>query len=613
MKKHIKHIYKLYLLIICLLFYGNSTDIYAQITTQTLPFFETLKELQPGAVERPQPQKGSNDASFKKYGLELTSNNTNKFGAVYFDKFTFRSDRGLMISFEYQISGGDSIQGGGIDSNKGGDGLCFFLIDANETNPGIGATGAGLGYGYNRSSFNTAAKLYPNDPQSPTIDLNSFRQIGLKGAYLGIGFDSYGHFKKLFYMGDRRINGIPYDKSGSQGYFSELPSYDGKNDVTLRGAIHPLGFSGAPGVTGTKQNDVHEIVEGSGGANLGTGYGYAGYPVLITQRTTENKGIRLKNDNSYIWEPYNQLNKADPNDYFKVRGGRFFEKSNDPGYRKAFIELYPDGDHGFYITVKIQHGDVLDIIIDNFHYTKSTKYIENAFGSHAQSGYFDANKNNYMYEYPGRDAYREVNMNTSAPEFFKIGFSAATGEEKDRHVIKYLNVSLPRAAVALDDFVADECKGAQEILFKPLLNDYGFRGAVNQNQLPCPECIDGSTFKFVGADGKLTNDNPVIIPGQGKWSYTYNSTINEGIVKFEPDPTFPAPDYSGTGDVTTKLASIQYTVKGGKINPEIYGDEDYRSAPATIGVVINNIPCIPPPPKNPKIISNKMIRSKIRN
>jgi len=92
--------------------------------------------------------------------LQLTNDQEFQKGYLYID-IPFSSTYGIKTSFEYFDYGG-----------TGADGMTFFLFDASIQNPDfqIGAFGGSLGY----AQRNT-------DP-------------GLKGAYMGVGFDEYGNF-----------------------------------------------------------------------------------------------------------------------------------------------------------------------------------------------------------------------------------------------------------------------------------------------------------------------------------------------------------------------------------------------------------------------------------
>jgi len=537
-------------LVVTLLFSVATTNLHSQIG---FPFFNSLKNidpLNPGArgIGVPKPDNGSNGVKFTPEGVQLTSNEYSQFGAITLDNQTFAGDKGALITFEYMVYDDK-------DENKqsGGDGFTVFLFNATEANPGIGAIGGGLGYTYNRTNNSNSAK----------------RAKGVKSAYLGVGFDSYGNFKKLFYQGESRVSGVPFSK-GVTGAFSDNEDPNQGNEITLRGAVHPVGLT-PPGM----------------------GLGYSGYPTLISQRTTEDIAYVLKTTDNYAYDRINGKSKIEQP--FSIRGGKAFEKPSDPGYRKAIIELLPNGDKGYYVSVMIQtESAAIDTVIYRYNYKKEVRYVENAIGSTISQG--DNADNDEMYF-----SSPQVMLQSPAPERFKIGFAAATGDarmtnpKKDIHMIKNLGLELPRAAIALPDYANDTCKGAKVIKFNPLVNDYAYTGTESPDQVPCPGCIDGSTFRFLDDDGQFWNTNTVTKSGVGKWTYTFDELKNEGTVVFEPEPTF-----SG-------LATVQYDILGGKGGEAPYNTEAYRSSPAIIGVLITEEPCIQRPIK---IISNKMVRSK---
>lgn len=560
-----KYIYQKYILIVCLLLSTGLNSIRAQLSGD-YPYFESfLGGAKPSGIETPKPVIGStlgtNSASFEKYGVQLTPTEYDKFGAFYLDGHEFTSSSGIFVSFEYMIYGGDKVAG-----KTGGDGMLMYLFDADEENPGIGAPGAGIGYTYNRTIL-----------KSP---FNAQRSPGLKGAYLGIAFDSYGNFKKMRYQGESRVNGIPYNY-GTTGTSETMDpesgkSYDGKNDVTIRGAMNPQPIR----------------TSNTGGTDIpGMGITYGGYPVLVTQRTTDNIGFRMKTasdpNTNYAWMRYDQLKNSNR---FPVRGGLEFENSTDPGYRKAFIELFPSENGGFYVSVYIQHGSEKDVIIYDYEYLAQFDYLENAIET--------SNGDNDEGETPRSQSPRRT-LKLNLPLSFKLGFAAATGSSKaddpqrDTHVIKNLSVTLPRAAEAYDDFVPDEFQGVNSVAFEPLKNDFGYKGLIARVQDPCPECINPATFQFLKEDGTPSSTPyDYIVTGEGRW--TYNPSTK--IATFKPLSTF-------TGE-----ARIRYNILGGMVDTNPYALEAYRSGPATIGVDI--LPSTNPPKEI--LISNKMITSKPR-
>jgi serralysin len=93
--------------------------------------------------------------------LRLTENEFNQTGFVLF-RNTVDASQGLSITFDFFAYGG-----------TGGDGISFFFVDGAQTPPTqSGAPGGSLGYAQN---------LATSTP-------------GLRGGYLGIGFDAFGSF-----------------------------------------------------------------------------------------------------------------------------------------------------------------------------------------------------------------------------------------------------------------------------------------------------------------------------------------------------------------------------------------------------------------------------------
>ncbi|MCC8146234.1 MAG: hypothetical protein LIO93_07320 [Bacteroidales bacterium] len=529
-----------------LTFLFSITNIFSQVIGD-FPYFESfLNSEKPQGIETPTPTNGKeNSIQFLDSGVQLTPNAKDKFGAFYLNNHEFPSSAGIFISFEYMIYDGD-----------GGDGFSVFFFDANEQNPGIGAPGAGIGYAYNRSVNNATHSRY--------------RSQGLKSAFLGIAFDSYGNFKKMRYQGESRVNGIPFNfaTTGSSETLDERGvSLDGNNEVTLRGPMNPS-----------------PILDRNSNPIPGLGIGYGGYPVLVTQRTTANVGFRLKTVSNYAWEKHNQLKAKN---FFTIRGGKSFERPSDEGYRKAFIEMFPRQEGGFYVSVMIENELSRDTVIYDYEFRTNFNYLENALTN--------SQGDNYTGDDPILNS-TVRNITMTVPFAMKIGFAAATGVDTqyatgktDKHVIKNLSVKLPRSAEAYDDYAEDKYQGVDTVLFLPLANDIGYKGSIARVQDPCPECIDSSTFRFIQPDGTVSpNPFECIIPKEGKW--TFDS--DKGIAKFEPLPSFHG------------NARINYDVKGGKIDPDPYAQEAYRSGQATIGV--NIVPV-------KSIISNKMITGKIYN
>ncbi|NDW18039.1 hypothetical protein D0T53_03795 [Dysgonomonas sp. 216] len=534
------------------LVFACTSPIFAQISGD-YPYFESfLSGNQPDGIITPMPEK--NSVTFKKKGAVLTPEPADfgKFGAIILNNHSFDASAGIFISFEYMIYGGN-----------GGDGMSVFFFDASAT-PHIGAVGGGIGYTYNRSYNGSAG----------SVDFTKFRAIGLNGAYLGIALDSYGNFKNAFYQGESRVSGLPYIGYGMTGGI-DLNSKNTKDDVTLRGAMSPTSAGSFPGM----------------------GIGYAGYPVLVTQSTVENIGHRLKNGGNYAWEQYPQLKPETVP--FPIKGGYQYERPGDAGYRRAYIELFPNtetGEGGFYISVMIENENRRDTIIDNYLYRQSFRYLENAMSIN------NSGDNDGADGMPRASSLSKV-LDATVPSALKIGFAAATGDSKrsdaknDTHVIKNVKLILPRAAEAYDDFLPDHFRGV-DAEFHPLLNDIGYTGTIRRIQGPCPECIDEQTFRFVLDDGTEIYDdgsNTIVYAMQDTGVWTYNKL--NGKVLFDPNSNF-------LGE-----ARIRYNIKGGKGGEYPYNQESYRSTPATLGV---NYIIDPNPPGSTFMISNKMVTSRTK-
>ena len=514
----------------------SESRVYGQSIYGIYPFEEDfLSGTRPAGVILPTPSGyiTYNSARFTSNGLQLTPDTLDRFGAVYLNDHKFQSENGILIEFEYMFYGGD-----------GGDGLSVFFFDAS-VDPGIGASGAGIGYAYNR-----------------TIDQYSqYRVPGLNGAYMGVAFDSFGNFKAMRFQGESRVNGIPfgYAVSGSMGGENNKI-----NNVTIRGARRPLPVR-------RNYNETGDIVNG-------LGLGYCGYPVLVSQYTEENMGFRLVNSTTPNYERYDQL-KAKQG--FSIRGGTTFNSPEDAGYRKAFIEMYPNGDDGFLVTVLIQHGNVKDTVIYDYNYRKEFDYYENALPE--PDSYSRVGDDN-ISEIPRFTPVRRQLIAT-IPDELKIGFAAATGTgilgRKDKHFLKNVRVSLPRAAEAYNDSV--EVYEGTAVTINPLENDIGYEGEVRRIQEGHMRHLDETTFRFVDPEGN-TYTNEYEVEGVGVWRYA------NGVVTFSPRGRYVG------------VVQVEYDILGGKTTPVPYSDEAYRSLHALLYInYLEN----PMQPRN--MITNKMV------
>lgn len=420
------------------------------------PYLQTFTSgVQPSEISLLSPQIGTNSATFTTNGVQLTPAANNRFGAIYVNNRQFSSVNGIRIEFEYGMYGG-----------SGADGISMFLFDAGVTTPVVGAYGAGLGYGYNRARDQYA----------------SLRQTGLTGAFLGVGLDAFGNYKRSVFQGDQRSNGIP------SSTFSQALSH-----VTLRGA------KGA-------------VINSS----IGLGDGFTGYPVLTTQSTLSGTTGAATIDP--LTGAYSTASGLAEN--FDLKTSSLTFDPTNANYRKAIIELLPNIGGGFDVTVKIQHGSTITTVIDKYWYRTSYTYVENANPAITDYNNSDTQGANTSHV-----------LSTIAPSSFRIGFAASTGGLNNTHLIKNLKVTMPYAAEAYDD-AATGCRDTT-IPINVLNNDLAYTGIFPTTVSSSSANIDKSSFVFYNASGGVVSGN-TYTSTNGTW--VYNPTT--GVVNFTGNTGF---------------------------------------------------------------------------
>ncbi|WP_256013646.1 Ig-like domain-containing protein [Desertivirga xinjiangensis] len=161
-----------------------------------------------------------NDGEGKGY-LRLTENTENQKGHI-FSQTKFPFDKGLSIEFEYFTYGG---------GGEGADGICFFLFDAS-VQPTIGGFGGSLGY----AAYSGQGETSP----------------GLKGAYLGVGFDEFGNFATNI---ESRNGGVPEADRKRETVTlrgSEASSYNFLTSVETNELTPSFTIGAGPRVTNTE-------------------------------------------------------------------------------------------------------------------------------------------------------------------------------------------------------------------------------------------------------------------------------------------------------------------------------------------------------------------------
>ena len=306
---------KFYMYSVLAFLFGSSSFLSAQNENGTgFPYFvDFTKGTQPKEAYKPVVPGAVNSATFTKDGLRLTDAVKNSFGAILLSDQIFKNDEGIKFEFEYISYGGTKFDG------SRGDGFSIFLIDGDipKEQLNIGANGAGLGYSYN----DTNDKRYNTE--------------GLRGAFLGIGFDEFGNFKKQFYQGEEHRNGI-----------LNYPKGEYNNHITLRG-----------------KRDTK----------------YRGYPVLYTVST---KALKNSSNRAASLDVNTGKFKYEKNDTFDsfsvdIDGSKIPQNEEDSNFRKAFLILEPSKLGGYNITVKIKAGNKLHTVIDNYHYPIQLTYEDN--------------------------------------------------------------------------------------------------------------------------------------------------------------------------------------------------------------------------------------------
>ncbi|SHN34390.1 gliding motility-associated C-terminal domain-containing protein [Cyclobacterium lianum] len=219
---------------------------------QGFPYCESFQ----GEVERDQTIFGG-DARLLDGVLRLTDAVTDQNGYVYIN-IPFASGFGVKASFEYFSYGGD-----------GADGLSVFLFDGAHNFFAPGGFGGSLGYAPKEGS------------------------PGLSGAYMGIGFDSFGNFGNV---SEGKTGGFP----GSSN------------------AVHP--------------NSI--VVRGPG-------QGSTGYQYVAGVKTNEGGNFGLPEDQRFTISSGG-------------RGTRRITSPEQPGYRKVIVKLQPrESGVGFLLNVEM--------------------------------------------------------------------------------------------------------------------------------------------------------------------------------------------------------------------------------------------------------------------
>lgn len=376
-------------------------------------------------------------------GLVLTKAVKSSTSGFTLDGIPFSSANGIEVEFEYAMYDGVKYFG------NYGDGISFFLYDG--TSPAsVGAFGAGLGYSYKDVLYGYGYNVIQ----------------GMQGAYLGIGVDTYGNFKRHFSSRDEVREGI---------FLSPGQTYrnNGFNHITIRGANQQ-------------------------GNNM------KGYPVLFTtQLDNLSSG---SNDNGITTSYLNTANGLYTHSK-NLQSTPINLRPNKDGYgnimynRIKLILIPNEAGTSTYITVIVRDQNNTNQVVSNFEYPNSFK-----------APYYDGT----IYDFV-----------TKLPSTFKIGFAGSTGSATQSNVIKWVKVSLPYGPQPQPDY-ASYCIGSidKSVVLYPFRNDVFYNGKI-ANPTPGNDSthIDFSSFRFENSKGfALDPSNPYSYKtAAGQWNYNPNT------------------------------------------------------------------------------------------
>lgn len=454
----------------------------------TLPLTEGNGTPPPGIVEQ-SDSGGNSPAGYDRYtseGLVLTNNRV-AHSAFAIDNLEIDLREGVVIEFEYAMARLTQ------SAYAKGEGLALFLYDANERLD-LGYGFEALGYAYNEANGVIG------------------RKPSLKGAYLAVGFDIGGGFKKFFETNEHRREGISPARFQQAGYYQNDFGRYQMNHITLRG----------------------------GHASYYQAYGYNGNPVLLTKYfggTSVNAGELSMATLNYNTGEYDFDRNTDAANFDVGNGGT----QTNLNFQKIIVELEPASNgEAMYITVKAKEGSREIVLIEDFKYETSFKTYD---------------KMNNLYDF-----------RAPIPQRVKVGFTASTGNfSQQKTIIRNVKVSIPNALI-LEDIQEEMCvsesgESRNAEITVPVFEDLDFS-------------IQPNSFQFVDANGNEVGTS-YTQSNVGEWSYSSSReevTLTLTNAYFEPDDVAAIHYVVETRDGTkSQPAAIRITGMrcGAGINPHI--------------------------------------------
>ncbi len=407
-------------------------------------------------------------------GIVLTKKRTGFSGFAITD-LDLDLRKGAKIEFEYAMAGVTGSDGAGY--GYGGGGMTFFLYDATEEFS-IGYLGSGLGYSFNGSTAGGSTAI----------------KSGLKGGYLGIGFDLDGGNKERKGFGmtsyetreglsERRYENADFKDEDGDTHFYNLgrPVFGDyyKNHITLRGA---------------GQGD------------------YKGNPLLLTKLFGgEYSGDDIaKAELDYDTGEY-EFGTSYESDEFNIADGGL---DYNPNFQKIEVELVPDDEDGMFITIK-GNGNIL---IDEFYYR------------HSFTTYGDGRIDNGRYEDD------EYDFETRIPDRVNIGFAGTTMDNNtQKTIIRNVKVSPidddGEEGIDLDDT-------EKQICVSDRVDSYGARTIIKILE-DTDYDVDWDSFRFVNANGDEIGEHEHA-DFYAKWEY--DSYYEEVVMTVQYDFFNPGED-----------------------------------------------------------------------
>ncbi|SEF42344.1 PKD domain-containing protein [Algoriphagus boritolerans] len=298
--------------------------------------------------------------------LQLTGISNDESGYMFVD-IPFSSLFGLKVSFEFSNFGG-----------TGADGVSFFMFDGSisASDFQIGGTGGALGYTSVRATLNEATLISP----------------GLRGAYLGIGFDELGNF------GNSRTGKFGgFEDPNNDDALSNTPLFP--HSVVVRGPV-----DGPPPLApGTPFRDWDRINDSKNVSGSLTPPRYQSYK-FIDGRIFDPASTGIAG----TFPPVSVAPYLHP-EKFEIDTDSFSDSCPDEGFRKVFLDLNP-----------------VDVNDPTQGYTIEIQMLINVGGVIKLVNVFDG----------------PINYPFAAPELLKVGFAASTGLQTNYHQIRNVTVQV---------------------------------------------------------------------------------------------------------------------------------------------------------------------------